>query len=600
MTEKDHRFDDPRSEAVQMIPLRELRRAPWNARKTFDAASIAELRASIEQHGVQVPLIVRASVCCGELTDPAGGYYEIVAGHRRFEAALKGGVKSGDVPCIVRELDDAQAREIGLVDNLQREDVPPMEEALAFAELLTALGSVAAVAARVGKEQGYVAKRLKLASCSPWVADALHARLITVDHALLLARLGADEQDAALKWTLDRSAGVKTPVDKVIEERRKILAKQAKEGPSSYQSRRWEPESVVRLKGHIEHESGTALDRAPWNLETFTHSDVGPCAGCPQNTSANAPLFGDLMVGEAKCTDGLCFRERTAAWVRLQARIAMEKQPDRVLLVSWMQASTPPRFDHKHASKLSQEAQVDEAQTFRAGQWIVAPKSKSCPQARWAITVDWLETDWNNRKLRKPGELLKVCVHPECKVHEKAYRRRAAEAKGARTDPEKEKRDRETLELREKHETAIRAAIWAAMIPKLDAATAVRMLADDCWNAKAARVALQKEHRALKLSDAQIDVLLALDAFRDECAIPGSYYMQSAQHVREDRKKLWEAARSVGVDAGAIAAEHFAALGGVPAGAEILCPEAQVKAKPRPTKKSAARKPAQRQKGGAS
>lgn len=91
-----------------------------------------------------MPLLVRAG--WSPLEGPL--QYEIVAGHRRFAAARKLGLKT--VPCIVREISDDEAREIMLVENLQREDLPPLEEALAYEELRRPLGSVQAVAERVG------------------------------------------------------------------------------------------------------------------------------------------------------------------------------------------------------------------------------------------------------------------------------------------------------------------------------------------------------------------------------------------------------------------------------------------------------------------
>jgi ParB/RepB/Spo0J family partition protein len=238
------------SAIVREIPLEQLEASRNNPRRTMNETDLTELAASIREHGVNVPLLVRpwlraivveldngteydfpglsmaeASPYIDGSAEIFQGHkvvrtevedtYEIVCGRRRSEAATLAGLTS--VPCIVRDMTDEQAAEIALIDNLQRVDVPPLEEAAAFDELLARLGSIAAVAARVGKEQSYIAKRLKLCTLTCWSADALRKKLITIDHALLLARLASDEQNEALKWTLDRNAGSKTPVSKVVD-----------------------------------------------------------------------------------------------------------------------------------------------------------------------------------------------------------------------------------------------------------------------------------------------------------------------------------------------------------------------------------------------
>jgi ParB family chromosome partitioning protein len=418
----------------QMVPWDEIQTAPWNARKTFDKDSNKQLAASIEQHGIQVPLIVRPLA-------QDGFKFEIVAGHRRFNAAAE--LNLDFVPCIVRDLNDDQAREIGLVDNLQRVDVPAMEEADGFDELLRRLGSIAAVAAKVDKEQAYVAKRLKLCSLTTWSREALREKLITIDHALLLARLAEAEQNAALKWCLDPHAGSKTRVDEVIKKRIESSSEEEeadlREDATPERTRwkyTWEPQSVVKLKDHIEAESGIPLDRAPWDLdiEGLGGSDVPRCNECDRNTKANTPLFGDLDICVAVCTDGACFKAKTEAFVRIQMRTAEGTAAP--LRVSWKSTSTPPRLD-KETSQPKRE------QVFKEGQWVAA--KKKCEFTGPAVTVDW--SDANQRgfmggddKLRKPGEIVQACIEPKCKVHAKDYVR----AKRASGDGESSSLRRQT------------------------------------------------------------------------------------------------------------------------------------------------------------
>jgi ParB/RepB/Spo0J family partition protein len=414
---------------VQNIPLEQLEASHNNPRRTMNDLDLQELAASIRQHGIQAPLLVRPDQAYVDNDNESR--YKIVCGHRRIEAATLAGLDS--VPCIVRAMDDATAAEIALVDNLQRVDVPPLEEAEAFGELLVRLLSIAAVAARVGKEQSYIARRLKLRDLTVWSQDALRKKLITIDHALLLARLAAAEQDEALKWCLDTTAGEKKTVDVVIAER--LAALERRKEDAYYAP--WEPESVAALKWHIERETGETLNRAPWPLDSFLVSDEGPCSDCPKSTTANAPLFGDLAIGEPTCTDGRCFQTKASAWVQIKLREAGQDagKNKHVPRLSWKFSSVKPATsfnDITAAGAMSTTA--DPSKVLKAGQWIEVKKG-SCPNVRPGVTVDWNEAENGGygpgvKKLRKPGETLQVCIASGCKVHRKEYEK-AAQSNGA-------------------------------------------------------------------------------------------------------------------------------------------------------------------------
>jgi ParB family transcriptional regulator, chromosome partitioning protein len=622
---------------VQEIALEQLEASLNNPRRTMNEADLRELAASIREHGIQVPLLVRPLSCVGECGKLPDGYeldepgYEIVAGHRRSEAATIAGLTS--VPCIVRELTDEQAAEIALIDNLQRVDVPAMEEAEAFGELLDRLLSVAAVAAKVGKEQAYVAKRLKLRSCTLCTRDALREQLITVDHALLLARLGDDEQNQALKWTLDANAGSRKPVEDVLLERiedRKPSAKDEDDDDTEQAVRRarwrheWEPQSVQRLKEHIERHSGVPLDRAPWPMaEDWLLPDVGSCLDCPQNTKANAPLFGDLDMGVAVCTDGGCFKAKTQGFVLHGIETAKKSAALPILRVSWQSTSTAPRFEKVPICKCAggKNCSTGEGcrgvpklmQTFKDGQWVEA--KKKCEHARAAVTVDW--SDVNNRgymgredKLRRPGEIVQACIDPKCKLHPKNWATKPASKPSAapqkKKDPAEEKRQAELAEHRGKQEGAIRKTVWAACVGKLDAKATVRILADDNWDAKGLRKRFRKEWP--KATDEQVECLVALDdaiSF-DIDDVDGDLLVDQSQ-VKEDREPLWAFAKSLGLDADQIAARHFHERGSIAPASDVLYPHgvpwpktAAIKAAPptKPVVKKAAKKTAGK-KGGA-
>jgi ParB/RepB/Spo0J family partition protein len=423
---------DIRGQIVAPIGVEFLRPAAWNARKTFNEKSLAELQATIEENGIQTPLIVR-HFPMGSWHAPEdiqliedGCLYEVVTGHRRLEAAKRLGLVI--LPCFVREMSDEEARKIGLLDNVQREDVPALEEADAYEELRQDLGTAAAIAAQVGKDVAYVTKRLQLVALDDRPRMALAERLITIDHALLLARLGPEEQDENLKWALNVNAGKKESCESVIEQR---IKERDRDGRYGY----WEPQSVLSLKNHIEQHVGRKLSRAPWDLDDAQLVPMaGACSACPANTQANSDLFGDLKIDEGTCEDGACFESKRLALVNIRcaetfgANFQPAAKPGIALRLSWKISESEPRID-------SGTGKVSLGQVLRYGQWIDT-KPKSCPHVRDGVTVDWSDSGdrgyvGGRGTLRKPAEVLKVCIEPGCKVHPKAWEKKAANSSAA-------------------------------------------------------------------------------------------------------------------------------------------------------------------------
>lgn len=179
------------------IQLAELAPSPTNPRKTFDAAKLEELAASIRDKGVLEPLLVRPRRASPPWTKNANAKYEVVAGERRYRAAMIAGAET--VPCIVRELTDVEALEVQTIENLQRDDLHPLEEADGFAALMKEAGyDVAGIAQRIGKGEAYVYDRMKLLQLIPALKEVFLAGEITVGHAILLARLKSSDQERLL------------------------------------------------------------------------------------------------------------------------------------------------------------------------------------------------------------------------------------------------------------------------------------------------------------------------------------------------------------------------------------------------------------------
>lgn len=157
---------------VQQVAVDLILPNPYQPRRLFAAEELAELAASIRQHGLIQPVTVR----------PRSGRYELVVGERRVRAARLAGLT--EIPALVKEWSDQEAMEIALIENLQREDLNPMEEAAAFAQLQRHLGVTQEdLAQRVGKSRPYVANALRLLMLSPAVAELVSRGTISAGHA---------------------------------------------------------------------------------------------------------------------------------------------------------------------------------------------------------------------------------------------------------------------------------------------------------------------------------------------------------------------------------------------------------------------------------
>ncbi|MCI0626723.1 MAG: ParB/RepB/Spo0J family partition protein, partial [Acidobacteria bacterium] len=178
---------------IQDVPLDRIRESQSNPRRTFDDTRLCELAENIKVHGVLQPVLVRPS--------PGGaeGTYELVAGARRFRGSKLAGKET--IPATVRQLSDAECREIQLIENLQRADIHELDEALgyrALRDLNPELYTVETIAAKIGKTPKYVYGRVKLVDLIPTVQTAFYEGKLTVAHALEIARLQPGDQERAL------------------------------------------------------------------------------------------------------------------------------------------------------------------------------------------------------------------------------------------------------------------------------------------------------------------------------------------------------------------------------------------------------------------
>lgn len=185
---------------IETLPLREIEPDPGQPRKTFDDETLAELSASIAEHGLLQPIAVRPK--------PSGGYL-IVAGERRWRASRMAGLT--EVPVIVKDVTDEQAMELALVENLQREDLDPVEEAAGIRELMTRCDLTQEQAARkLGKSRSALANSLRLLSLPETVLELLKSGFITIGHAKVVLGLPTPElQEEAAQMIADNQLNVR-------------------------------------------------------------------------------------------------------------------------------------------------------------------------------------------------------------------------------------------------------------------------------------------------------------------------------------------------------------------------------------------------------
>ncbi|WP_245211622.1 ParB/RepB/Spo0J family partition protein [Neoroseomonas oryzicola] len=178
------------SGAPRTLPVESLEPSPFQARSTPDPSALAELAASIKEHGILQPILVRPK-------PGTAGKFQILGGERRWRAAQQ--AKLHDVPVVIRDLDDRAAMAAGLVENLQREDLNALEEAEGYQRLMGEFGlKQESLGQAVGKSRSHVANTLRLLNLPPKVRDMLRGGTLSAGHARALLGAQDPERLAAL------------------------------------------------------------------------------------------------------------------------------------------------------------------------------------------------------------------------------------------------------------------------------------------------------------------------------------------------------------------------------------------------------------------
>jgi ParB family chromosome partitioning protein len=233
---------------VERVALGRIRPSPLQPRKAFSEEALRELADSIREQGVVQPLIVRVK----------GDHYELIAGERRWRAAQLSGLS--EVPVLVREADDAAALELALIENLQREDLNPIEEAQGYQQLVDQFQlRQDDVAAKVGRSRAAVANSLRLLKLSPEVqAYVRNGRLSTGHAKVILALVRPDEQTLAAERVLKDGLNVRQ-TEELVARLQRAAAVELTARPAGAKAPRDRDVHVVALETRLQERLGTKV-----------------------------------------------------------------------------------------------------------------------------------------------------------------------------------------------------------------------------------------------------------------------------------------------------------------------------------------------------
>jgi ParB family transcriptional regulator, chromosome partitioning protein len=162
---------------IREVPTNRILPNPAQPRLSYEEESLVELADSIREHGVLQPILVR----------PVGSQFELIAGERRWRASRM--AQRDSIPAIVVEFDDETALEVSIIENLQREDVSPLEEAAMFRKMTDLGYSLRQLAQKIGKDKGYVENRIRLSEAPPEIRELVSLRKDTLSHAYELMKV---------------------------------------------------------------------------------------------------------------------------------------------------------------------------------------------------------------------------------------------------------------------------------------------------------------------------------------------------------------------------------------------------------------------------
>lgn len=418
------------------VPLLQLQESASNPRRRYHRKRLEELAQSFQAQGVLEPLLVRA-------VEPER--FEIVAGSRRFRAAKLAGLET--VPVKVVEMTAQQALEAQCVENLQREDVHPLEEAQAFSNLIGQGYDVATIAARIGKTPTFVTQRLRLTELAPSIAEAFLEGKIPLAHATLIARLPAAQQPEAFTAAF-RSVYLTGGQTSILV-------------------------PVNELAVWIEENLLLDLDRVPFDKsDAMLLPEADSCDQCPKRTGFNALLFPDATAD--RCTDRACFQAKIDHHIQRQK----DGRPDLVMISTAWGPKSDGVLSRNEYTVVTASAK---SKRKSAGN---NPAHRRCSHMTEAVVTEGADR----------GQILTICADADCEIHR-------AESRRIREAQERTRAERHKQEQTRKIELATRQRTLTGVLGKIESPLTkanlqligrafLKHLPQDC------RTALAKRHKA--------------------------------------------------------------------------------------------------------
>lgn len=279
--------DDMTGQQTVMLQLKALRTSSYNPRKSYSKQGIEELAATMNEVGLLQPIHVRL----------VGEHYEIIFGERRYRAAQS--LKWKQIRAYIRVVSDEVARDMALTENLQREDMPPMDEAVAYLEKVNEGKEIKALAAKYGKSERYIYDRLKLNDLVPQIADLLNRNLIGIGVALEISKCERHIQEDMYE--------------------RQLKGESEHDDNPAYG---WRGKGVMDFKDLIRRTYTTDLEQY--------HFDKTDCLKCAHNTNTY-DLFANCNGKCGHCTDSDCLSAKNEAFVLAKATALLKENPRAIL-----------------------------------------------------------------------------------------------------------------------------------------------------------------------------------------------------------------------------------------------------------------------------
>lgn len=320
---------------IEKIRVMCIHTSPMNPRKTFDEEKLEELAQNIEEQGLLQPITVRKISDEETHIDEETGEvvsveprYEIVCGERRFRAwnmLAKKSDKYNEIPCIVREMTDEQAFDAMITENLQRQDVDPVEESIAFSLLLENGNAVEDIAVRFGKSIRFIQDRVKLKGLIPELIDMLRQELIPISGAMLLAKLDIDAQKEFYNENVNGESAT----------------------------------SISDIKEYID-DLFCVIDKAQFFSEDNFSDSIPSCSGCINNTANHGCLFYEMKGKEQKCINRECFEKKQQEYVKYrvmkEADNLVKKGEPLTFGKSVILIESPKSWDNENEKKRKEDA----------------------------------------------------------------------------------------------------------------------------------------------------------------------------------------------------------------------------------------------------